>query len=83
MSLPDKATKHVSKPRDPIGAVKGGKVKVLDGDTGKESWRSGRSGMSRDYDGDPTSTAYNKKDLKPAPKHQTHKGRRPHKPHGA
>lgn len=80
--MPDKATAHITRRKPPIGAVKDGKIKVLDGDTGKESWRSGRSGMSRDFDGDPISTNYNKKDLKPAPKHQTHKGKRPHKPHG-
>ena len=66
----------------PIGAVKDDKMKVLDGDTQKVSWRQGRKGFSKDFDGDPTSTQHNKAGLKPAPKHQGHVGRRPHKPMG-
>jgi len=79
MSLPDKSTKHIKKPQQPIGAVKNGKVKVKDGETGKVSWRSGRSGMSRDWDGDPISKQYNRKDAKQKKTHTVHMGRRPKK----
>ena len=83
MSLPDKATKHIPKHQEPIGAVKNGKVKVLDGDTQKIGWRQGTTGMSKDYDGEPTSARHNVKDLKPRPKHHSHMGNKKegHKPH--
>ncbi len=76
MSLPDKSTRHIPKKRLPVGAIKNGKVRVKDGTTGKIGWRSGRSGMSRDWDGDPTSKNYNKKDMKPSKTHTVHRGRR-------
>lgn len=79
MGLPDKATKHIPKKRLPVGAVKNGKVRVKDGTTGKTSWRSGRSGMGRDWDGDPIATNYNKKDMKPSKTHTVHYGRKPKK----
>lgn len=82
MNLPDKPTKHIERPQAPIGAVKNGKIKVLDGDTGKISWRQGRTGMSRDFDGDPVSTNHNRSGLKPRPKHSARMGRRPkHRSH--
>ena len=62
-----------------MGAVKNGKVKVKDGDTGEESWRSGRSGMARDWDGDAIATNYNKRDMKPSKTHTVHHGRKPKK----
>ena len=83
MALPDKATKHISKPEAPIGTVKDGKRKVLDGDTGRVSWRQGLTGFSKDYDGDPTAETPNVKDMKPRPHHKIHTGRRQrpqHKP---
>jgi hypothetical protein len=40
-------------------------MKVKDGDTGTVSWRSGRKGFRRDWDGDPITTNYNIKDMKP------------------
>ena len=67
MDLPNKATKHITASPAPIGTVKDGKVKVLDGDTQKTSWRSGKKGMLKDFDGEPTSTQHNLKDLKPRP----------------
>jgi len=62
-----------------VVAVKNGKVKVKDGDTGNESLRSGRSGMARGWDGDAIANNYNKRDMKPSKTHQTHQGRRPKK----
>lgn len=79
MSLPDKATKHIPKHQVPIGAVKDGKVKIKDGETGKVGWRQGKKGFRRDYDGEPIAANFNNKDLKPAPKHHMHEGRKPHK----
>ena len=35
--------------------------------------------MSRDWDGDPIATNYNRKDMKPHKTHQVHVGRRPKK----
>lgn len=67
--MPDRSTKHIPKKHAPIGATNKGKVKVLDGDTQRESWRQGTTGMSRDWDGDPVSTNYNKRDLKKQPHH--------------
>lgn len=66
----------------PIGGVKDSKMKVIDGDTGKVSWRQGKKGFSRDFDGDPIAQNKNRKGLKDRPKHQVHEGRRPRKPHG-
>lgn len=81
-SLPDKTTKHIQRPQAPIGTVKNGKIKVLDGDSGKIAWRQGTTGMSKDFDGDPTAVNHNKAGLKPRPKHSPHMGRRPkHNPH--
>ena len=79
MGLPDKSTKHIPKKQLAIGAVKNGKVRVKDGDTGKVGWRSGRSGMSRDWDGDAIATNYNKKDMKPSKTHSVHMGKKPKK----
>lgn len=77
--MPDKGTKHIPRPQLPVGAVKGGKVKVKDGDTGSVTWRSGRKGMLRDWDGDAISTRYNKKDAKVKSTHKVHRGKRPKK----
>jgi len=83
MSLPKKATKHIARHPEPIGTVKDGKIKVLDGETQTTSWRSGRKGMLRDFDGEPTSTQHNLKDLKHQPRHHVHSGSRKqtHTPH--
>ena len=35
----------------PVGATKGNRVKVRDGDTGKVSWRSGKKGFVKDNQG--------------------------------
>ena len=80
--MPDKSTKHIPKPQEPIGTIKNGKIKVLDGDTQTVRWRQGKTGMSRDYDGDPISTNYNSKDMKSKPSHKVHMGgkRKGHKP---
>lgn len=74
--MPKKPFKHIAKPNWPIGSVKNGKIKVKDGATGKTSWRQGTKGFSRDWDGDPISTNYNKKDLKSKPKHSPQMGDR-------
>jgi len=71
MSLPDKGTKHIAKPQMPIGAVKGGRLKVIDGRTGKESWRQGTKGFMKDFDGDPIATNHNRAGLKNRPQHHT------------
>jgi glucose dehydrogenase len=54
-SLPKKATKHIPKKQLPIGSTRKGKLKVMDGKTGKIKWRSLKSGALRDLDGDPIS----------------------------
>ena len=83
MSLPDKSTAHIPRHHSPVGAVKNGKIKVLDGETQKESWRQGKTGMSKDWDGDAISVNYNARDAKKKPHHQPHMGgkRKTHKPH--
>ena len=78
MSLPKKASKHIPKKEAPIGSVKDGKLKVKDGATGKISYRQGLSGFKRDYDGEPIAANFNRKDLKNAPKHHSHDGRKSH-----
>ena len=60
MVLPQKSTKHVARHREAVGTIRDGKIKVFDPDSGKESWRSGRSGMSADWDGEPIATNYDK-----------------------
>lgn len=47
-------------------------MKIQDGTTGKVSWRSGKKGFRRDWDGDATSNDYNAKDFKPS--HKIHGG---------
>jgi hypothetical protein len=74
--LPTKATKHITRHQQPVGAVKGGRLKVQDGDTGKISWRQGNIGFSKDWDGEPIAENYNAKDLKPRPRHHTHTGKK-------
>ncbi len=37
--------------------VKDGRIKVIDGTTGKPAWRSTKEGMVKDMDGDPVSPA--------------------------
>lgn len=64
--------KHIPKPQHPVGTKKKLKLKVQDGTTGKVSWRSGKKGFLRDYDGDPTSTNHNRSDFKPS--HKIHGG---------
>lgn len=73
-NLPNKPTKHIKKPQPLVGAVKNGKLKVLDGDTGKTSWRQGTTGMSRDWDGDPISSNYNLSGIKSRPTHSPKMG---------
>ena len=53
--MPDKATKHIPKKQLPIGSTRRGKLKVMDGKTGKIKWRSLRSGAVKDLDADPIS----------------------------
>lgn len=82
MSLPDKGTKHIPKPQAPLGATKDGKMKIIDGRTGKESWRQGTKGFLKDFDGDPTAKNRNKAGLKNRPQHHPrmavkHKTHRP------
>lgn len=72
--MPDDSTKHIAKPQLPVGSVKNGKVRIKDGTTGEVSWRSGRSGMSRDWDGDPIATNYNRADAKERKTHTVHMG---------
>lgn len=62
--------------------VKQGRLKILDGDTQRVSWRQGKRGFSRDWDGDPIAQNYNKEGLKSRPKHQPHmkSKQRPQKP---
>lgn len=71
MSLPDKGTKHIPKPQAPIGSTKDGKMKVIDGRTGKESWRQGTRGFLKDFDGDPTAANHNRAGLKNRPQHHS------------
>lgn len=71
MSLPDKATKHIAKPQESIGARKDGKIKVVDGRTGKEMWRQGTKGMMKDYDGDPIAVNHTAAGLKHRPQHHS------------
>jgi hypothetical protein len=82
MSLPDKGTKHIPKPQAPIGAKKDGKMKVIDGRTGKESWRQGTKGFLKDFDGDPTATNHNRAGMKNRPQHHARMAvkHRSHKP---
>lgn len=70
--MPDKSTKHIPKPNWPIGTKKNSKLKVLDGDTQRTSWRQSTKGFSRDWDGDPISKDYNKAGLKARPHHAPH-----------
>ena len=56
-------------------------MKVLDGDTQKISWRQGRTGFLKDFDGEPIANNKNREGLKSRPKHQAHESRQPHKPH--
>lgn len=56
--------------------VKDGKRKILDGKTGRVSWRQGRAkGFLRDLDGSPTAKNYNLSGLKRRPKHTPHTGK--------
>lgn len=64
--------KHIAKPQAPIGSKNKMKLKIKDGATGKVSWRSGKKGFKRDWDGEPTSNNYNSKDFKPS--HKIHGG---------
>jgi hypothetical protein len=74
MGLPDKPIKHIPVHQQPVGASRKGKLKVKDGNTGKVSWRSGKRGFLRDYDGDPTSNNYSNKDM--AISHAVHSGKK-------
>lgn len=69
MSLPDRATKHIPKPQESIGARKDGKMKVIDGRTGREGWRQGQTGFIKDYDGDPVSKSPPNSGAKNRPHH--------------
>ena len=57
-----------------MGTQKKGKLKVKDGDTGRESWRQVKSGVLKDIDGEPTSKRYNYSQMKKKPMHRTHVG---------
>lgn len=82
MSLPDKPIKHIPRKQAPVGAQRDGKVKVMDGETGKVRWRKGKGGFARDWDGDPIAVNYNKAGMKKRPKHSPRMGRRQvHRPH--
>ena len=75
--MPQKSTKHIAKPQNPIGWVKDGKVKIKDGDSGKVGWRSARRGFAGfDYDGEPTSQIRGKEGIKENRTHTVHRGRR-------
>jgi len=83
MSLPDRATKHIPKPQESIGARKNGKIKVVDGRTGKEMWRQGTKGMVKDYDGDPIAVNHTASQAKKKPQHHArnsvkHKSHKPY-----
>jgi hypothetical protein len=82
MNLPDKSTRHIPKPQAPIGAKKNGKLKIVDGRTGKVSWRQGTKGFLKDFDGDPTATNHNKAGMKQRPTHSPKMGakKRGHRP---
>jgi hypothetical protein len=60
-----------------------GKLKVIDGRTGSESWRQGTTGFLKDFDGDPTATNHNKAGLKNRPQHHPKMGgkSKSHKPY--
>ena len=63
--------------------MKDGKLKIQDGTTGNISWRQGRGGFSKDFDGEPIAQNKNYADLKNRPKHSVRmgnkkKGRQPH-----
>lgn len=64
--------KHIAVHQEPVGAKRKLKIKVQDGTTGKVSWRSGKKGFLRDYDGDLTTTRYANKDMKIS--HRVHGG---------
>jgi hypothetical protein len=70
--LPDKPVKHIPVHQQPVGAKRKMKMKIQDGTTGKVSWRSGKKGFVRDYDGDAISTNYSNKDMKIS--HKVHGG---------
>lgn len=74
--MPKRSTKHVPKHQQKVGAVKNGKLKVKDETTGRESWRKGTKGFSKDWDGDPIAINYNREGLKRRPKHSPHMGDR-------
>lgn len=76
MALPDKATPHIPRKQAPIGARKDGKVKIVDGETGKVKWRQGRKGFLRDWDGDPIAQNYNRADAKDKKMHSPRMGRK-------
>lgn len=82
MSLPDRATKHIPKPQASIGAQKNGKLKVIDGTTGRESWRQGKTGFIKDIDGDPISKAPAGSAAKNRPQHHARESVK-HKSHRA
>lgn len=80
MSLPDRATKHIPKPQEPIGSKKKGKLKVIDGRTGHVSWRQGTKGFVKDFDGDPTARNHTAANAKQKPQHHPRMGQK-HKTH--
>jgi len=55
--------RHVPVHQQPVGATRKGKMKIQDGDTKKVSWRSGKKGWIRDYDGEATSYNYSNADM--------------------
>ena len=78
--MPKKSVKHIPKHIPPVGTVKAGRIKVIDGDTGREVWRQGTTGMSRDWDGDAISHDYNAGKMKSKPRHKPHSGKKRVKP---
>jgi len=75
-SLPKKSTKHTTQKQAPVGAIRNGKIKVMNGDTGKVSWRQGRKGFARDWDGEPIARNYNRSGMKTQPKHSPKSGKK-------
>lgn len=77
--MPFKPTEDPGRTEYPIGMVKDGRIKVVDGSTGKPVWRSAKEGMVKDLDGDPVSPA--RQPGSGVPKSRFRKRYRPRGPH--
>lgn len=74
--LPQKATKHIPKKRDPVGWIKNGKIKTLDAETNKVAWKGVRRGLLTDTQGgEPTSHRENYQEAKVTTTHSPRSGR--------